>query len=303
MVSYTYIGLIVLVVGIGLAGVRIIRPIEVGLIERLGKYKQTANQGFHWIIPIIDKMTKVNVTEIRVDIPPQEVITQDKLNAKVDAVVYYRVRDAVKSIYNVNSYERSVVSLARTTLRAVVGKMSLADANEKRDQINQAVETEMSAQIEQPKDDKEGWGIDILRVEIQEITPPEDVQVAMNKVVKAENEKISAVNFANAVETRADGDRRAEIKKAEGVRQARILEAEGQAKAIITVADARAQEIRVVNQSLQKNFKNEAQIHKKLETTQNSLQQGTKYVIDSESNITNVISDLAGVLPIKKNET
>jgi len=117
-------------------GVRIIRPIEQGLIETLGKYSKTTEQGFHWIIPVIQKMVKVNTTEIRVDIPPQEVITKDKLNAKVDAVVYYRVKDIKKAVYNVNQYNRSVVSLARTTLRAVVGKMSLADANEKRGEIN-----------------------------------------------------------------------------------------------------------------------------------------------------------------------
>ena len=198
-VNIWYVIVFVLLVIFGY-GIRVVRPIERGLIETLGKYSRTAQQGFHWIIPVVQRMVKVNTTEIRVDIPPQEVITKDKLNAKVDAVVYYRVREVRKAIYNVNQYNQSVVSLARTTLRAVVGKMSLSDANEKRDVINSSVESEMSSQIEKPQEHKEGWGIDILRVEIQEITPPADVQTAMNNVVKAENDKIAATDFANAVD-------------------------------------------------------------------------------------------------------
>ena len=287
-ISIWYIIVFVLLVIFGF-GIRIVRPIEQGLIETLGKYSKTAEQGFQWIIPIIQHMVKVNTTEVRVDIPPQEVITKDKLNAKVDAVVYYRVRDVKKAIYNVSQYNQSVVSLARTTLRAVVGKMSLSDANEKRDVINSSVETEMSNQIEKPQEHKEGWGIDILRVEIQEITPPADVQVAMNNVVKAENDKIAATDFANAVETKADGDRRAAIKKAEGFKQARILEAEGKANAI-----------KLENEAADKFFIGNAQLLKKLEVTVDSLKENTKIVIPSESELINVIGDLAGVLPIKK---
>jgi len=287
-INIWYIIVFVLLVIFGF-GVRVVRPVEQGLIETLGKYSRTADQGFQWIIPFIQRMVKVNTTEVRVDIPPQEVITKDKLNAKVDAVVYYRVRDVKKAVYNVNQYNRSVVSLARTTLRAVVGKMSLSDANEKRDVINSSVEREMSAQIEKPKELKEGWGIDILRVEIQEITPPSDVQIAMNNVVKAENDKIAATDFANAVETKADGDRRAAIKKAEGFKQARILEAEGKANAI-----------KLENEAADKFFIGNAQLLKKLEVTVDSLKGNTKIVIPTDSELINVIGDLAGVLPIKK---
>ncbi len=269
-------------------GIRIVRPTEVGVVERLGKYKKTAGQGFHWIIPILDRMHTVNVTEVRVDIPPQEVITKDKLNAHVDAVVYYRVRNARKALYNVNNFSNSVVSLARTTLRAVVGKMNLSDANERRDNINHYVEKEMSSQIERPDEEKEGWGIDILRVEIQEITPPADVQVAMNNVVKAENEKIAAIDLATATETKADGERRAEIKKAEGVRQGKILMAEGEAQAI-----------KLVNEAASKYFKGNAQILKKLETVEKSLGRNAKIVVPSKTELVNVIGELAGVTPVK----
>ncbi len=269
-------------------GVKIVRPTEEGVIERLGRYKKTAKQGFHWIFPLIDRMIKVNVTEMRVDIPPQEVITRDNLNAHVDGVVYYRVRNPKKAIYNVNDYNGSVVSLARTTLRAIIGQMTLTDANESRNKINQLIEHEMSSQVEHSGCDSEGWGIDIIRVELQQISPPGDVQEAMNKVVKAENEKIAAQDLATAAETRADGERRAEIKRAEGVRQAKILQAHGEAEAI-----------KLVNESANKYFKGNAQTLRKLEAVENSLSNNAKVVIPSKTELVNVIGELAGVAPVK----
>ena len=276
-----------------LKGFRVLRPIERGLVERFGKYTRTCEQGLVWIIPFVDKMTKVNITEQMVDVQPQMVITKDKLNAEVDAVVYYQIKDAMKSEYNVNNHRRQLTSLARTTLRAVIGKMTLTDANENRDEINSKVEEILDKETD-------SYGVEVLRVEIQKIEPPLDVQEAMNKVVKAEQEKIAAMDIATATETKADGDRRAAIKKAEGFKQAQILEAEGEALAIKQVAEARAKEIELVNQSIRDNFKDSAVDYKKLETAERSFQQGTKYVIDSKSNITNVISDVAGVIPVDR---
>jgi regulator of protease activity HflC (stomatin/prohibitin superfamily) len=123
----------------------------------------------------------------------------------------------------------------------------------------------------------------------------------MNKVLKAENEKVAARDFATAKETEADGTRRAEIKIAEGKKQAAILEAEGKAEAIIKVAEADANQIQKVNTAIQSYFKNEAQIYKKLETVENALKDGTKYVIDPNTAITNVIAErMAGVVPVEK---
>jgi regulator of protease activity HflC (stomatin/prohibitin superfamily) len=160
-------------------------------------------------------MRKVNITERMVDIQPQTVITKDKLNAIVDAIVYYQIKDVKKSEYNVDNHRKQLSSLARTTLRAVMGKMTLTEANENRDDINQRIEKVLDKETD-------SYGVEVLRVEIQKIEPPHDVQVSMNQVVKAEQEKIAAINFANATETRADGERRAEIKKAEGVRFTRV---------------------------------------------------------------------------------
>ena len=289
---WIYIGIFAVIF---FAGIRIVRPVEKGLVERLGKYVKTSEQGFHWILPIIYKMTKVNVTERMVDVEPQTVITKDKLNAVVDAVVYYQIRDAKKALYNVDNHKRQLTSLARTTLRAVVGKMSLTEANENRDEINTKVEKVLDHETD-------SYGVEVLRVEIQKIEPPMDVQEAMNQVVKAEQERIAANDLASAAEIKADGERRAEIKKAEGVKQGLILKAEGEAQAIIMVADAKAKQIKAENEAIVKYFKGEAQVYKKLETTAESLKSGSKFVIDSKSNLVNVMSDVAGVsiVPVDK---
>ncbi len=292
-----------LVAGFFLAGIRVIRPFEKGLHERFGKFIGEREQGFRWIIPVIDRMVKVDITENMVDVQPQKIITKDKLNADVDAMVYFKVNEPPKAIYKAENYRRQIVNLAKTTLRNIIGTMSLADANEGRGKINQQLEEELDKHTK-------SWGIEIVRVELQRIEPPEKVQAAMNEVVEAENKKTSAVNFANATETEADGKKRGEIKIAEGrrqgmileaeaKRQSQILEAEGEANAIKKVADAKAEEIRLVNQSIQKNFKAEAQDYKKLETAERALQSSTKYVIDPNSQITNVMTDMAGVTPIQ----
>ena len=290
MVGWFFLGVVLLF--LFTTGIRIIRPIESGLIERLGKYKKTAEQGFHWIIPVIDRMTKVNITENMVDVEPQRIITKDDLNAMVDAVVYFKVVEPKKAIYNAQNYRRQITSLARTTLRDIIGKMTLTEANSKRDTLNQTLEKELDKQTD-------AWGIDVIRVELQRIEPPDDVQQAMNNVVIAERDKKAAVDFATATETQADGERRAEIKKAEGKKQGLILEAEGRSQAIIQVAKAEAEKIQRINTAIREHFKDEAQVYKKLETVERSLKDGTKYVIDPNTEITNVIAErMAGVTPI-----
>jgi len=281
-------------------GIRIVRPLEKAIIERLGKFKKVADQGFKWVIPIIDKMYRVNLTERMMDVLPQEVITEDNLNAKVDLVVYYKVKrddeSVKKSIYNVDRFETQIVSLAQTTARNVIGTMNFKSVNSERNKIN--FELARTLDIE-----SDAWGVQIVRVEMKEITPPPDVQETMNKVLKAENEKIAARDFATAKETEADGIRRSDIKIAEGRKQAAILEAEGKANAIRKVAEADADRIEKVNTAIQEYFKNEAQLYKKLETVENALKDGTKYVIDPNTEITNVIAErMAGIVPIEKTE-
>jgi regulator of protease activity HflC (stomatin/prohibitin superfamily) len=277
------LALFVLLIGLFASGIKIIRPIEVGIVEFFGKYSKTASAGFNWIVPVIYKMYKINITERRVDIEPQSIITKDKLNAEVDGVVYYKVTDAQKAVYNVNSFESSVPSLAKTTLRAVIGKMTLTEANENRDIINQNVEKILDIEVSK-------WGIEVVRVELQRIEPPSDVQTAMNQVVKAENEKIAALDLATAIETQADGERRAEVKKAEGI-----------AAAIKLKAEADGEAIKIVNEAAEKYFVGNAQLLKKLETVSEALRDNSKIIVPSNSDLVNVISDLAGAtVPITK---
>jgi regulator of protease activity HflC (stomatin/prohibitin superfamily) len=281
------IGAIVVII-IFFSGIRIIRPTHRGLVERLGKYIRFAKPGFHWIFPVITKMYQVNITEQMVDAEPQEIITNDNLNARVDAQVYFKVKedeDSVKgSQYNVNRYQVQIVNLARTTLRNIIGTMTLKSANSERSRINTELLQTLSTETAH-------WGIDIVRTELKEIDPPKDVQETMNKVVKAENEKIAAVDFATATETAADGQKRAEIKKAEGVRQADILKAEGEAQAI-----------KLVNEAAEKYFVGNAQLLRRIQMAEESLRTNTKIIVPTGSDLVNVMGEMAGVLPIKPKE-
>lgn len=293
--GFNLIGIVLAVLGVIIiffSGFRTVRPIEKGIIERFGKYLRTKEAGLTWIIPSFDKMYKVNITEQMVDIPPQMVITKDKLNAEVDAVVYYQIKDVKASIYNVDDHRKQLASLARTTLRAVIGNMTLTDANEKRSDINDRMETVLDKETS-------SYGIEVLRVEIQKIEPPADVQESMNKVVKAEQEKIAAMDMATATETKADGERRAEIKKAEGVKQGLILSAEGKAEGIRVVANAEAGKIKVVNEAAQKYFVGNAQILRKLEATEAALKDNSKFLVDTNK-VQTIVSDAAGVTPVMK---
>lgn len=265
-------------------GVKIVRPTHRGLIERLGKYHKFARPGFHWIIPFIDKIYVVNTTEQMVDAQPQEIITNDNLNASVDAQVYFRVIETEENVkssqYNVNNYTLQIVNLARTTLRNIIGTLTLRSANSERGKINSELHNTL-------RNETASWGIVIVRTELKEIDPPRDVQETMNKVVKAENEKIAAIDYATAAETVADGVKRAKIKEAEGFKRAKVLHAEGEAEAIM-----------LVNEAADKYFTGNAQLLKKLETVEASLKTNAKIVIPAGSELVNIIGDMAGVLPL-----
>jgi regulator of protease activity HflC (stomatin/prohibitin superfamily) len=283
-VIYIVVGIILVVF---FSGIRIVRPTHRGLIERLGRYKRFGRPGFNWIIPAIDRLFQINITEVMVDAQPQEIITNDNLNARVDAQVYFKVKDDEESVknstYNVNNYQWQIVNLARTTLRNIIGTLTLKSANSERGKINSELQKTL-------REETRSWGIEIVRTELKEIDPPKDVQETMNKVVKAENEKIAAIDFATATETVADGARRAEIKKAEGIRQARILEAEGDAQAI-----------KLVNEAANQYFIGNAQLLRRLEMVEKALANNAKIVVPANTELINVIGEMAGgILPIAK---
>jgi len=286
--SYVALGsgaiLFIIIVVIVAMGIRIVRPTHRGLVERLGKYDRYAGPGLHVIIPGIEKMYKVDIREVLVEAQQQVIITNDNLNARVDAQVYLKVKadeESVKaSLYNVMDYQNQIVNLARTTLRNIIGTLTLKSANSERGKINNELRTTLLVETG-------SWGIEILRTELKEIDPPQDVQETMNKVVKAENEKIAAIDYATAVETQADGQRRAEIMKAEGVKRAKVLAAEGEAQAI-----------QLVNEAAEKYFVGNAQTLRRLETVEKAFWQNAKIVVPADGQLVNIIGDLAGVAPL-----
>ena len=286
MTIYFIIAIVAVVIALFLSGIKIVRPTTRGLIETFGKYSRYAEPGFNWVFPGIQKLYLVNITEQMFNADPQVIITNDNLNATVDAQVYFKVRPDVESVknsvYNVNNYQYQIINLARTTLRNIIGTMTLKSANSERGKINTDLQQTLRSETDK-------WGIDIVRTELKEIDPPKDVQETMNTVVKAENEKVAAIDFATAAETTADGIKRAEIKKAEGIKQAKILEAEGE-----------AQYIKLVNEAADMYFVGNAQMLRKLQTTEVALQNNAKIVVPSNAELVNVIGELAGVLPIDK---
>lgn len=261
MIEYILGGIVLVIAIFCLSGIRIVRPTEKAVIETLGKYSRPAGEGFNWIVPIFQNLISVNTTERMAEIDSQEIITEDKLNASVDLVVYYKVKkDAEsikKSIYEVNNFKEQIVVLAQTTARNVIGEMEFKDVNSKRKVLNQKL-------AEILKDETSNWGVDIVRVELRDITPPKEVQETMNTVIQAENKKRAASDFAEARETEADGVKRASIKQAEGEKQAAILKAEGQAKAF-----------NLINES----FTGNSQKLRALEVTENSLKTNAKVIL------------------------
>ena len=186
---------------------RILRPFERGLVERFGKYNREASPGLNIVIPGIEKLIIVDMREAVIDVPPQEVITKDNVTITVDAVIYYEPTDPKSLVYNVEDFITAATKLAQTNLRNVVGDLELDAALTSRETIN----TSLKLILDEATDK---WGTSVVRVEIQRIDPPQDVQDAMNKVMKA------------------DRDRRAAVTEAEGEKRAAILTAEGEAEAI-----------------------------------------------------------------------
>jgi len=225
------------------SGIKIVRPYQKGIVEQLGRYKATVEPGLKLIIPFIQSLTRVDMREQVIDVPPQEVITKDNVTVTVDAVIYFEPTDAQRLIYNVANFILAVTKLAQTNLRNVIGDMSLDNALTSRDNVNVALREVLD-------DATDKWGVRVVRVEIQRIDPPADVMHAMHEQMKAERNRRAVVLEADgareAAITRAEGQKQSVILASEAVRQQAILEAEGEADAIRAVADAEAAAIRSV---------------------------------------------------------
>ncbi len=215
MMDFVLPGLIVLVaLFIVFNSIRIIPPYQRGVIERLGRFHRTADPGLNLLLPVMDRMQRVDMREQVVDVPPQAVITKDNVAVDVDAVIYHEATDPAKLIYNVENFILAVVKLAQTNLRNVIGDMELDQALTSRDIINTTLREVLDVATDK-------WGVRVVRVEIQRIEPPTDVTNAMHQQMKAERE------------------RRAQITEAEGSRAAAILKAEGEAQAVRLGAEAK----------------------------------------------------------------
>ncbi|HII60945.1 SPFH domain-containing protein [Pyrococcus horikoshii] len=219
-----------------LLSVKVIRPYQKGLVERLGKFNRLLDPGIHFIIPFMERVKIVDLREHVIDVPPQEVICKDNVVVTVDAVVYYQVIDPVKAVYNVSDFLMAIVKLAQTNLRAIIGEMELDETLSGRDIINARLREELDKITDR-------WGVKITRVEIQRIDPPKDIQEAMAKQMTAEREKRAMILIA-------EGKKEAAIREAEGQKQAAILKAEGEKQRQILIAEGQAEAIRKVLEAL-----------------------------------------------------
>ncbi len=230
---------IVLIVGFlifyAFAGVRIVRPYQRGVIEQLGKYQKTVDSGLNIIFPFVQKMRTVDMREQVIDVPPQEVITEDNVAVSVDAVIYYEPTDPQRLLYNISNFILAVTKLAQTNLRNVIGEMTLDEAFTSRERVNAGLRDILD-------DATDKWGVRVVRVEIQRIDPPQDVMHAMHEQMKAERTRRAVVTEAEgakeAAVTRAEGEKASAVLTAEGLRERDILVAQGEAQAITTRAEA-----------------------------------------------------------------
>jgi len=223
--SYLFIlVLIVLVFILGGLTIRIVRPYEKGLVERLGRYQRTLDSGLNLIMPFVDSVKKVDMREVVLDVQPQLVITKDNVGVEVDCVIYSQVTDPVRAQYEIANYVIAATKLAQTNIRNIVGEMELDQSLTSRDNINAQLRDVLDTATDK-------WGVKVNRVEIQRIDPPADITEAMSRQMKAERDKRATILVA-------EGEKKAAITRAEGSREAQILEAEGQAEAVRKRADA-----------------------------------------------------------------
>ncbi|TET22228.1 MAG: SPFH/Band 7/PHB domain protein [Candidatus Stahlbacteria bacterium] len=293
-----------------LASLRIIRPWQKALIERLGRYQRTADSGLTMLVPFIERLTRVDMREQVVDVPPQEVITADNVVVTVDAVIYYEVTDPVKVVYNVKDFRLAAVKLAQTNLRNVIGDFTLDKSLTSRESIN----TKLREVLDDATDK---WGIKVTRVELQRIDPPRDVTDAMHKQMRAERERramvLEAKGIKEATINKAEGDRQARILKAEGEKQSAILRAEGEAQAIervskaerfkkIAIAEGEAQAVKNVFSAIHEGDPTNDLIAIKYIEALQVIAQGKANKVFLPYEVSNVMASIAGIAELFKDK-
>ncbi len=273
------------IIAIAVSGIKIVGQYERGLVESWGAYDKTVGPGLKFIVPIKQKIYRVNMREQVIDVPPQEIITEDNVVVNVDAIVYYQIMDPKRAIYEIEDFEMAIVKLAQTTLRNVVGEMTLDTCLTSREKINNDLR-----KILDEATDK--WGTKVNRIEVQRIDPPKDIQEAMHKQKTAEQERRQARLQATGRKEAAEQDK-----------EATILVAEGRSRSIFLVAEAEAKAIKLVSESANLYFKTNAQINKRLDVIRDTFANQTKIIVPANSDVLNVLGLEGGqILPIKKTE-
>ena len=242
--------LLIIIIALAIMSIKIVRQSEVYIIERLGKFHKIADAGLTIIIPFIDHVRSiVSLKQQTMDVPPQDVITKDNVTITIDTVVFYRILEPAKAVYEIQSLKKGIEYLSITTIRDIVGKMDLDSTFTSRDAIND----KLRAILDEATD---RWGCKIDRVEIQNITPPPDIRDAMEKQMNAERNKRASILQAEgerqAAVLKAQGEKEAEILQAEADKEAKIRRAAGEAEAIRKVAEAKADEVKLVYGAMMK---------------------------------------------------
>jgi len=270
LVAALLVGLLLLV-----RAARIVNQYEKGIVMRMGRYHNLVSSGLTIIMPLTDTIIRVDMREQVISVPPQKLITKDNVTVEVDAVVYYKVVDPVKSQFEVQDFGYACTTLAQTNLRNLIGDRTLDETLVARDMIN----TNLRHVLDEATN---GWGVKVTRVEVQKIDPPRDITEAMSRQMKAERDKRAAV-------LESEGVKQSQILQAEGFKQSEILKAEGDAQARITRANAEAEAIRLVSTAAETFFKDRAEAMRRLEVLSTTLANNTKYIVPSNAGLVNVL--------------
>ena len=277
--------LVMIVIGLLVTNIRIVPQARAYVVERLGAYHGTWQVGLHFKVPLIDKIArKVSLKERVIDFPPQPVITKDNVTMEIDTVIYFQITDPKLYAYGVESPMDAIENLTATTLRNIIGELELDESLTSREHINSKIRLVLDEATDP-------WGIKINRVEVKNITPPRDIQTAMEKQMRAERERREAILIAEGEKKSAiliaEGQKEAAILQAEAKKQTAIKEAEGQSEAILMLNKATADGLRLIKEA----ELDDAVIKlKSLEAFQKAADgQATKIIIPSE------IQGLAGL--------
>ena len=292
--------LLVIILIIAVKSIKVVRQSEVYIIERLGKFHKVADAGLTIIIPFVDRVRSVvSLKQQTMDVPPQGVITKDNVTITIDTVVFYKVTDPAKAVYEIQSLKKGIEYLAITTIRDIVGKMDLDSTFSSRDMINE----ELRAILDEATDQ---WGCKIDRVEIKDITPPADIRDAMEKQMNAERNKraqiLQAEGERQSAITLAQGKKEAAILEAEAEKESKIRRAAGEAEAIKKVAEARANEINLVYGAMMNSHPDDTLVQlKSLEALKDIANaEANKVFIPFEA--TNTLSSLGAIKEVMKDD-